>query len=87
MDLTGWTNMDDSPPRVGQKIRYWFKHTGISVGIYDGEDKDYGWHNVSGKDGFLGENGMYWQPLTDEEFKAANAKIRSLGDILRGWRK
>ena len=67
IDLTNWINMDETPPIVGQTIRYYFEHTGIGIGTYNGRDEEYGWNMVSGRGGFLAEDGMWWQPLTDGE--------------------
>ena len=68
-----WISVEDRLPEEGQRVIYYFKHTGISIGRYTraqwndpetGEVVSEG-DMFHGPDGFLTDDVTHWMPLPD----------------------
>ena len=63
--MNEWIKLEDVAPRDGQKVIYYFFHTGVSRGHYHDlegtEDEKFGKHCFSGN-GFLIDDVTHWMP-------------------------
>ena len=63
-----WIKIEDKIPDEGQKVIYYFEHTGISIGKFT-KDKDnigFPFGNIFyGKSGFLTDDVTHWMPLPE----------------------
>lgn len=68
-----WIKVSDKVPEEGQRVIYYFEHTGISIGKYKktmiadeetGEVWDY-FDTFHGHDGFLSDDVTHWMPLPE----------------------
>ena len=64
-----WIKVDDRLPEVGQKVIYYFEHTGISIGKFmkaeNNEDCQYG-NIFYGKSGWLTDDVTHWMPVPEK---------------------
>jgi len=68
-----WISVSDKLPEEGQRVIYFFEHTGISIGKYKKtiiKDDETGeiWDMMDtfyGLDGFLSDDVTHWMPLPE----------------------
>jgi hypothetical protein len=68
-----WISIEEALPQENQRVIYYFRHTGISIGIYNrveypkeiaGQSGIYG-NAFSGRGGFLVDDVTHWMPLPE----------------------
>ncbi len=61
-----WVKIEDKLPEEDQRVIYYFKETGIDIGIFTQQDVvGFKMNTFYGKSGFLSDDVTHWMPLPD----------------------